>query len=388
MNVSKVRPLGDVADFLSGFAWKAKQFSDDPDGMPIIRIQNVGADASTEFKYWPDTYADRFVISKGDLLLTLSGSFRTAVWSGPNALLNQRIVKVTPRNDTDTRWLFYALEEAMARIANMGRHALVSNVALSDLKELGINVPPLDEQKRIAGILDQADALRRLRTRALDKLNTLGHAIFHEMFGETTEPATVQTLLNDKILLVHKDGNHGSNYPRKEEFGQLGVPFLSAKAIDDNGHLIGSAVEYLDETKAKSLKIGWIKEGDVLLSHNASVGKVANYHGEFGPALIGTSLTCYRPNPDKLRSDFLEFALKSFDFQAQLFSNMSQTTRNQVPITAQKRLSLAIPSIGEQIRFESKIATISAATNSQRAALYNQETLFVSLQHRAFRGEL
>ena len=42
----------------------------------------------------------------------------------------------------------------------------------------------MEEQRRIAGILDQADALRRLRTRALDKLNTLGQAIFHEMFGD------------------------------------------------------------------------------------------------------------------------------------------------------------------------------------------------------------
>jgi len=149
------RPLSDAASFFSGFAWKSEQFTDEPRGMPIIRIQNVGSDVSTEFKYWPAEYDERFVIRGGELLLTLSGSFRTAVWDGPEALLNQRIVKVTPKEGVDTRWLFYALENAMAQIAGMGRHALVSNVALSNLRDLAVTVPSLEEQRRIAAILDQ-----------------------------------------------------------------------------------------------------------------------------------------------------------------------------------------------------------------------------------------
>jgi len=61
---------------------------------------------------------------------------------------------------------------------------VISNLSLGQIGSLKIPLPPLEEQRRIAGILDQADALRRLRTRALDKLNTLGQAIFHEMFGD------------------------------------------------------------------------------------------------------------------------------------------------------------------------------------------------------------
>lgn len=67
---------------------------------------------------------------------------------------------------------------------------------------------------------------------------------------------------------------------------------------------------------------------------------------------------------------------------------MSQTTRNQVPITAQKRLALAIPSIDDQIKFEKRVASISFVVETQRTAFAKQENLFSSLQHRAFRGEL
>ncbi len=63
-----------------------------------------------------------------------------------------------------------------------------------------IPLPPLEEQRRIAAILDQADALRRLRRRALDRLNTLGQAIFHEMFGEALREQDKEPL--DNLIVV------------------------------------------------------------------------------------------------------------------------------------------------------------------------------------------
>ena len=328
------------------------------------------------------------IIPAGHIIVPTRMAVGKAAINSIDMAINQDLKALFPKVEVDTRYLYNALLANSGKLLEQATGATVKGIKLDALRGLKIPLPPLEEQKRIAGILDQADALRRLRTRALEKLNTLGQAIFHEMFGDKIEPKSVQKLLEDKVLLVHKDGNHGSNYPRKEEFGPSGVPFLSAKVIDENGQLIASAVEYLNEAKAKTLKIGWIEAGDVLLSHNASVGKVVSYRGEYGPALIGTSLTCYRPNPSMLRSDFLEFALKSFDFQAQLSSNMSQTTRNQVPITAQKRLALTIPSMGDQIKFENRVASILTATSSQKKAANAQGALFASLQHRAFRGEL
>ena len=68
------RPLGDVAEFFSGFAWKSERFKRQAEGLPVIRIQNVGSHDSN-LVYWPDDFQDRFIIGKGELLLTLSGSF-------------------------------------------------------------------------------------------------------------------------------------------------------------------------------------------------------------------------------------------------------------------------------------------------------------------------
>lgn len=81
-------------------------------------------------------------------------------------------------------------------------------------KRIEIPLPPLEEQKRIAGILDQAAELCRLRTRALDKLNTLGQAIFHEMFGDPAD--NPKGFPRKKLLEIVKI--IGGSQPAKKHF--------------------------------------------------------------------------------------------------------------------------------------------------------------------------
>ncbi|WP_170333805.1 restriction endonuclease subunit S [Ruegeria arenilitoris] len=384
MSVSMLRPLGDVADFLSGFAWKAKQFSNDPIGMPIIRIQNVGADASTDFKYWPESYADRFVISRGDLLLTLSGSFRTVVWTGPNALLNQRIVKVSAHADTDTRWLFYALEEAMARIASMGRHALVSNVALSDLKELQINVPPLEEQKRIAGILDQADALRRLRSRALDKLNTLGQSIFHEMFGDPVSNSKGFEVTSLSSVATFRSG--ATPAKSNADFWGGETPWVTPKDMKVtwiNGAKDNISDKALSEGNMKLVAAGTplIVVRGMILAHTVP--------------LALTSVNC-TINQDMKAIDFDRRIIPTFGLFNLKCQHDSLLSRVSTAAHGTKRFDMAelgrvqilLPDLAKQKAFVDAINQAESITRNAKVGLQKQDALFASLQHRAFRGEL
>lgn len=187
---------------------------------------------------------------------------------------------------------------------------------------------------------------------------------------------------------MHKDGNFGSSYPKNDDFGEQGVAFLTAKSIDANGLIDNEKIELLNENKAEQLKFGWIIKGDVLLAHNASVGKVGLYDGRFEKALIGTSLTAYRPNKKFLNSLFLFSALRSISFQKQLTKNMGQTTRNQVPITAQRFLKIPVPPIELQEQYSEKLSKLSNYRNMQGKSLYKLSSLFSSLQHAAFSGQL
>jgi type I restriction enzyme S subunit len=237
--------------------------------------------------------------------------------------------------------------------------------------------------------LDKAEGLRAKRRTALTKMHTLPQAIFLELFGDADiSEHMIGDLLKSGTLLLHKDGNHGSLYPRADDFGCEGVPFLMARCISDDGRIDNALIERLHEEKAAKLRIGWISKGDVLLAHNATVGKVALYDGRFPKALIGTSLTAFRPDPLELDSNYLAAALRSAFFQRQLEKNMGQTTRNQVPITAQRELTLRVAPIELQRQFARRVAAVEKLKAAQRASLGKLDALFASLQHRAFRGEL
>ena len=100
------------------------------------------------------------------------------------------------------------------------------------LPRASLALPPLDEQRRIAAILDKADALRQKRKRAIALLDSLTQSIFLEMFGASVSKHAVADLLADGSILINKDGNHGSRFPRAEEFAATGVPFISAKSVN------------------------------------------------------------------------------------------------------------------------------------------------------------
>lgn len=99
-------------------------------------------------------------------------------------------------------------------------------------------------------------------------------------------------------------------------------------------------------------------------------------------------MTTFRADQSILSPEFLAAAFLSTKFQAQLFKNMGQTTRNQVPITAQRRLRVALPQLALQQTFATRIQAIEALKTRQRTALAELDALFASLQQRAFAGQL
>jgi type I restriction enzyme, S subunit len=291
----------------------------------------------------------------------------------------------------DGDYLFHWVRTRQFVASMTERASGASYPAVSDriVLDSSIPLPPLDEQRRIAEMLDRADALRAKRRAALGELDTLSQSIFDECLNSATHTErTVGELLADNSLLLHKDGNHGGQYPRTSDFVESGVPFITAKAVSENGHLDVSLVDFLSDAKAATLRIGWIAPGDVLLAHNASVGKVAFYPGPWPDALIGTSLTAFRPNPKRLDPHYLAAALRAPLFQRQLFGSMEQTTRNQVPITAQRRLLIPVCPLPKQLEFAQQTAVLDQIKRSHQASLTHLDALFASLQHRAFRGEL
>ena len=165
---------------------------------------------------------------------------------------------------------------------------------------------------------------------------------------------SLQELLDNKIIISHLDGNHGGLYPRKEEFINSGVPYISANCIEGDSISLKKA-KYLSLERAKKFKKGVARNRDVLFAHNATVGPVALLETDEEFIILGTSLTYYRCNEDFLKPEYLKHYLNSQIFKNQYLEVMGQATRNQVPITKQRTFFHVIPLLPEQQRIVTKL---------------------------------
>ncbi|MFZ4699583.1 MAG: restriction endonuclease subunit S [Candidatus Methylumidiphilus sp.] len=153
---------------------------------------------------------------------------------------------------------------------------------------------------------------------------------------------TIQDLLDSNAIMEHLDGNHGELYPRNHEFKESGIPYVTAN--DFCGYKVSfNKCKYLSEERARRFRKGIAKNGDVLFAHNATVGPTALLSTELDYVILSTTATYFRCNPEKLINLFFLYAIQSSCFVHQYRAVMAQSTRNQVPITAQRKLSVILP---------------------------------------------
>lgn len=164
---------------------------------------------------------------------------------------------------------------------------------------------------------------------------------------EDWEVLSIQKFIDRSIIIDHVDGNHGALYPKTEEFVDFGVPYVGANALTNN-RIDFSKCKYLKRERANKFIKGIAKPGDILFAHNATVGPVGQVDDIYNKLILSTTLTYFRTNNDLLNSRYLLYSLSCNYFIKQYSAVMSQSTRNQVPITVQKKFYLSFPSLYEQ----------------------------------------
>lgn len=198
--------------------------------------------------------------------------------------------------------------------------------------------------------------------------------------------SSLQRLINDNYIVGHLDGNHGSLYPKQEEFTDSGVKYISANAIV-GGRVDFAKAKYLSKERADKFKKGVARNGDVIFAHNATVGPVALLETEDAKVILGTSLTYYRVNPDKLDAQYLIQYMSSSAFVRQYESIMRQTTRNQIPITTQKGFFFAIPALQEQKKIARILSSWDKAITSTEQLLANSQQQKKALMQQLLTGK-
>ncbi|MCA3301211.1 MAG: restriction endonuclease subunit S [Roseomonas sp.] len=323
----------------------------------------------------------------GTLLFAIYGSIGKMAFAGQELSTNQAILGIenSAPNELCARYLYRYLESRRDALLSDGSGIAQKNLSAGYIRDLKIPLPQLAEQKRIAAILDHADELRRKRNQALDRLNQLGQAIFYEMFGDplgipsdklewTTEP------LEKNVEFMDYRGKT----PLKAE---TGIRLITARNVK-MGFITLEPQEFVEEDSYDTwMTRGFPEIGDVLFTTEAPLGHVAQL-AISEKVVIGQRLITMKPNRFVIRPTYLEFFLRTPSFRTLMFKNSTGSTVVGIKSKLLKKIAIRYPSGLEQDRFEEAIQQLRSTKPKLENAFEQTNNIFLSLQHRAFRGEL
>lgn len=375
-------PLGNVASSVMGQAPPGKDCNKDGNGTIFVKAGEFG-ERFPVTKEW--TTNPLKMAQKGDVLVCVVGATAGKVNQAIDSAIGRSVAAVRPvASSLCTEYLYYFLCGKTLELREKSQ-GLAQGVITRDMLEvLQIPLPPLDEQKRIAAILDQADNLRLLRQRSLDRLNTLSQVIFYEMFGD---PATNP---RNWPMGTIEDLTASTQYGTSEKSGETGkYPVLRMGNITNDGKIDLGQLKYTN-LPVKDVAKYTVKTGDILFNRTNSpdlVGKTAVFSETDSFAYAGY-LVRLRVN-EKGVPEYIGAFLNS-PYGKKTLRNMCKAIVGMANINAQelRKIAIPLPDIETQNLFQKKLRSLAASLKPHQSSIENLNALFASLQHRAFRGEL
>lgn len=395
MNDWPVAPLSAVASIFNGKTpSKAEQRSS---GYPVLKIKDVSALGYFRGKFESFTTpelaekhsakhlkaGDSLILNAAHNASHVASKMYLAEQAAIGSLITGEWLTIRPeQRQIDARYLHYWLRYAPTRQAI---RELINGIHLypRDVARLEIPVPQLDVQRRIAEVLDRADALRAKRREAIARLDELTQSLFLDMFGD---PGT-----NPKNWPIRTIGEliESARYGTSEKAGASGeIPVLRMGNITTQGRMDFSDLKYLPNTPDDDRYL--VYAGDILFNRTNSadlVGKTAMYR-EPKPMAYAGYLVRARANADS-HPEYISAFLNT-KYAKHTLRNMCKSIVGMANINARELQNIHIPAppFRLQSEFAAQISMIEQFRRQELSGVSELDELFASLQQRAFRGEL
>lgn len=327
---------------LSGFAFKSKKFNENGKGMPLIRIRDL---QNSRIKtYYEGEFDKKYVIKQEDILVGMDGEFYVIKWSNKDALLNQRVCKISNSNKfINTDFLFYSLQPAIKKIHENTPATTVKHLSTKQINDIEILLPSLPEQTRIAAILSKIDSeiekveriieqIEKLKKGLMQKLLTkgIGHTKFKQTeLGEIPEEWEIREFIDFATL------QRGFDLPKQSRTEGV-FPLVSSNGITDN----------LSEFR--------VKAPGVVTGRSGTIGNVFYIEKDFWPLNTTLYIKDFHENNEK----FVYYAILQFDLSIYLTGTGVPTLNRNVvhkrkiaipPMHEQKKIVIILEAIDEKL---------------------------------------
>lgn len=384
--------LGEIFDIARGGSPRPidSYVTDDPNGINWVMIGDAKEGSkyitSTKKRIRPEGAQRSRRVKPGDFLLTNSMSFGKPYIMQTEGCIHDGWLAMSPRNGNVDPDFFYHLLGSKTLYSEFERRAsgaTVKNLNIDLVRGVTVPFPPLPEQRRIADILDNADALRAKRRAALAKLDELTQSIFLDMFGDpAANPKGWPTALLQNLCTRVTDGTH-----QPPRWSNSGHPFLFVSNIT-SGELTFDTNKFIsDDTHAELMRHCPIEVGDVLYSTVGSYGvpAVVRINRKFA---FQRHIAHLKPDHHVVEPEFLRTMLASPTIKRQANRAARGIAQKTVNLADIRKFVVFKPPLEVQRSFVGRVSTIRGLRAKQSESLDRFDVLFASLQHRAFRGDV
>ena len=379
--------LGDMATYINGYAFKPADWG--TKGLPIIRIQNL-TDSGKDYNYYEGEVKEKYLVRKGDVLISWSASIGVYEWEKEDAWLNQHIFKVVfDKGEVDKRYFKYATGYVLEKSLQYAHGSTMKHLTKGAFDKLPIPIYDLKEQRVIAEKIGKVDEAIFECEAMLADFELLVKSRFIEMFGDpVTNPMgwkmlTVEKAVEEGIIARPLDGNHGEKHPKGTDYVESGVPFIMAN------NLVGGRVDlvncaFITEKQARTLRKGFAKDGDVLITHKGTIGRTAILKCRDPYVVLTPQVTYYRPLKE-ITAEYLKAYFDTPYFQAEMMKIAGMgTTRAHISILAQLKLKILLPPQDMQRRFVDFVAQADKSKLTIQKSMDNLQELRDSLLQEYF----
>jgi type I restriction enzyme S subunit len=322
------------------------------------------------------------IFPKGSILLAMYGSIGKLAIAGRDISCNQAIlgIQIKDKEHLDINYLRLWLTSIKATLEFQGRGVTQQNISKSIVEKLKIPLPPLEEQRRIAAILDKADGVRRKHKEAIRLTEELLKSTFLEMFGD---PVT-----NPKGWEVSPFGSLGklnrgkSKHRPRNDPSLLGgkYPLIQTGDVANSKGVIKKYTQtYSDKGLAQSRM--W-PAGTLCITIAANIAQtgILTFDSCFPDSIVG-----FKPN-NRVTTEYIQAWL---GFLQPLLEDLApQSAQKNINLQMLRELDVPVPPIDLQSKFSEFVERIGNNSRNYEKSEAVMDNLFNSLLQKAFRGEL
>ena len=308
-----------MLDILSGFPFDSKKFEYDDDYMPLIRIRDINS-SSTEV-YYSGVYPKESVVKKGEVLIGMDGDFNVSRWNGPEALLNQRVCKLSESSKMNTCFAFYMLSLPLKLTNDVTYATTVKHLSVYDIYNTFLPVPTIAEQEGIANYLDkkcsEIDNVISAQQKRIALLQELKQSVITHAVTKGLDPnvemkdSGVEWIdkipSNWNIVRLKNDcslkGRIGWNGLRSEEFEKESYAYLVTGQDFVSSDIDWSKCYQINKKRYDEDPCIQLENGDLLITKDGTIGKIAKVSNMDKPACLNSGIFVLK---QKTRKEFVQ----------------------------------------------------------------------------------